>query len=142
MLKGRQAVMLLKTDARDQAWIDAFSQAMPELEVRLWPDTGDTSEINCALLWGPPPELFDGLDNLEVIFSLGAGVDSLLTCPTLPADLPIVRMVEPELTAGMVEFCLFHVLRFHRLMHRFEIQQAGRHWDCLLYTSPSPRDRG
>ena len=131
MLKENQAVMLLKTDTRDQAWIDAFSDAMPELEVRLWPDTGEASEINCALLWGPPPELFDGLDNLEVIFSIGAGVDSLLTCPTLPADLPIVRMVEPELTAGMVEFCLFHVLRFHRLMHRFETQQAERYWGEL-----------
>lgn len=131
MLKANHAVMLLKTDARDQAWIDAFSDAMPELEVRLWPETGDTSEINCALLWCPPPELFDGLDNLEVIFSIGAGVDSLLTCPTLPAHLPIVRMVEPELTAGMVEFCLFHVLRFHRLMHRFETQQAERHWEEL-----------
>ena len=123
--------MLLKTDTRDQAWIDAFSVAMPELEVRLWPKTGDRSEINCALLWGPPPELFDGLDNLEVIFSIGAGVDSLLTCPTLPAHLPIVRMVEPELTAGMVEFCLFHVLRFHRLMHLFENHRVNRHWKAL-----------
>ena len=68
MLKTGRAVMLLKTDARDKQWIDAFSRVMPELEVRLWPDTGDPGEINCALLWGPPPGLFEGLDNLEVIF--------------------------------------------------------------------------
>ena len=131
MLKENRAVLLLKTDTRDQAWIDAFSSAMPDLEVRLWPEMGDRSEINCALLWSPPPELFDGLDNLEVIFSIGAGVDSLLTCPTLPAHLPIVRMVESELTAGMVEFCLFHVLRFHRLMHLFENHRVNRHWEAL-----------
>jgi glyoxylate/hydroxypyruvate reductase A len=131
VLKENRAVLLLKTDTRDQAWIDAFSSAMPDLEVRLWPETGDRSEINCALLWGPPPELFDELDNLEVIFSIGAGVDSLLTCPTLPAHLPIVRMVESELTAGMVEFCLFHVLRFHRLMHLFENHRVSRHWEAL-----------
>ena len=131
MLKTGRAVMLLKTDARDKQWIDAFSRAMPELEVRLWPDIGDPGEINCALLWGPPPELFDALDNLEVIFSIGAGVDSLLTCPTLPVHLPIVRMVEPELTAGMVEFCLFHVLRFHRLMPQFETNRIARHWEEL-----------
>ena len=129
MLKTERAVMLLKTDARDKQWIDAFSRAMPELEVRLWPDTGDPSEINCALLWGPPPELFDRLDNLEVIFSIGAGVDSLLTCPTLPVHLPIVRMVESELTAGMVEFCLFHVLRFHRLMPQLESNRIARRWE-------------
>jgi glyoxylate/hydroxypyruvate reductase A len=137
VLKDSRAVLLLKTDTRDQAWIDAFSSAMPDLEVRLWPETGDRSEINCALLWGPPPELFDELDNLEVIFSIGAGVDSLLTCPTLPAHLPIVRMVESELTAGMVEFCLFHVLRFHRLMHLFENHRVNRHWEALTQVSAS-----
>ena len=132
MLKTGPAVMLLKTAARGEQWIDAFSRAMPELEVRLWPDTGDPSEINCALLWGPPPELFDGLDNLEVIFSIGAGVDSLLTCPTLPFHLPIVRMVEPELTAGMVEFCLFHVLRF-----QFESNRIAQHWEELTQSPAS-----
>ena len=137
MLKTGRVVMLLKTDARGKQWIDAFTRAMPELEVRLWPDTGNPSEINCALLWGPPPELFDGLDNLEVIFSIGAGVDSLLTCPTLPGHLPIVRMVEPELTAGMVEFCLFHVLRFHRLMPLFESNRIARHWQELTQAPAS-----
>lgn len=129
--------MLLKTDARDMQWIDAFSRAMPELEVRLWPDTGDPSEINCALLWGPPPELFDRLDNLEVIFSIGAGVDSLLNCPALPVHLPIVRMVESELTAGMVEFCLFHILRFHRLMPQFESNRTARRWEELTQAPAS-----
>jgi glyoxylate/hydroxypyruvate reductase A len=137
LLKENQTVMLLRTDAREQAWVDAFSEAMPELEVRLWPETGDPSEINCALLWGPPPELFDELDNLEVIFSIGAGVDSLMTCPTLPAHLPIVRMVESELTAGMVEFCLFHVLRFHRLMHLFENHRVERRWEQLTQVPAS-----
>ncbi len=129
--------MLLKTDARDMQWIDAFSRVMPELEVRLWPDTGDPSEINCALLWGPPPELFDRLDNLEVIFSIGAGVDSLLNCPALPVHLPIVRMVESELTAGMVEFCLFHILRFHRLMPQFESNRIARRWEELTQAPAS-----
>ncbi len=137
MLEDGKAIMLLKTDTRDKIWDDAFAQAMPELEVRLWPDTGNPSEINCALLWGPPPELFDGLDNLEVIFSIGAGVDSLLSCPTLPVHLPIVRMVEPELTAGMVEFCLFHVLRFHRLMPVFEANRVERHWEELTQAPAS-----
>lgn len=137
MLKTGRAVMLLKTDARDMQWIDAFSRVMPELEVRLWPDTGDPSEINCALLWGPPPELFDRLDNLEVIFSIGAGVDSLLNCPALPVHLPIVRMVESELTAGMVEFCLFHILRFHRLMPQFESNRIARRWEELTQAPAS-----
>jgi glyoxylate/hydroxypyruvate reductase A len=131
MLIQDKPVMLLKTDARDQEWINAFARVMPELELRVWPQVGDLKQITCALLWDPPAELFSGLENLEVIFSIGAGVDSLLRCPTLPTAVPIVRMVEPELTAGMVEFCLFQVLRFHRLMHCYERQQAQYVWKEL-----------
>ena len=124
-------VMLLKTDDRDQRWAETFAEIIPALEIRIWPNVGNPADINCALLWAPPPELFSDLKNLEVLFSCGAGVDSLLTCPTLPADIPVVRMVEPQLTAGMVEYCLFNVLRFHRLMHRFEEQQSRRYWEDL-----------
>lgn len=131
MLTLDSPVMLLKTDSRDQEWIGAFASVMPELEVRVWPQVGDLKEINCALLWDPPAELFNDLENLQVIFSIGAGVDSLLACAALPAQVPIVRMVEPQLTAGMVEFCLFQVLRFHRLMHCYEGQQAKSIWKEL-----------
>ena len=130
-------VMLLKTDDRDQQWAETFAEIFPALEIRIWPNVGNPADINCALLWAPPPELFSDLKNLEVLFSIGAGVDSLLTCPTLPADIPVVRMVEPQLTAGMVEYCLFNVLRFHRLMHRFEEQQSRRHWEDLAQVPAS-----
>jgi len=65
MLTQDNPVMLLKTDARDPQWISALTCAMPELEVRVWPQVGDLKEINCALLWNPPVELFSGLENLE-----------------------------------------------------------------------------
>ncbi|HJP44438.1 MAG TPA: hypothetical protein QGH18_00385, partial [Arenicellales bacterium] len=98
-----RAVLLLKSDfGRDPQWLEAFAGLMPDLEVRIWPKTGNPREIEYALLWAPPADLFDGLDRLQVIFSVGAGVDTLLECPALPAQVPIVRMVEPELTAGMV----------------------------------------
>ncbi len=74
-------VMLLKTDSRDTEWVKTFGEIAPEIEMRIWPDVGDPKEINCALLWAPPAELFASLENLEVIFSIGAGVDSLLRCP-------------------------------------------------------------
>jgi len=133
----KKPVMLLKTDSRDREWVQTFGEIAPEIEMRIWPDVGDPKEINCALLWAPPAELFASLENLEVIFSIGAGVDSLLRCPGLPTGVPIVRMVEPQLTAGMVEYCLFNVLRFHRLIHHFERQQEAKHWEELTQ-HPAP----
>ncbi|MDG2075974.1 MAG: hypothetical protein P8J24_05425, partial [Arenicellales bacterium] len=93
-------VLLVKRDLDVATWVQALNQQMPTLEVRIWPELGDPSEIEFALLWMPPLELFTQLPNVEVIFSVGAGIDHLLACPSLPRNIPIVRMVEPGLTSG------------------------------------------
>jgi len=53
--------------------------------------------------------------------------------------VPIVRMVEPELTRGMSEFVALHVLRFHRETPALEAQQRDRVWNELL--TPTAPDR-
>ena len=123
--------MLIYVGSRTQEWCDSIYQQIPNIEIRVWPDLGKKEEINCALIWDPQSELFKDLVNLEVIFSLGAGVDHLIQCPSLPANIPIVRMVDKQLTAGMVEYCLFNILRFHRSMHCYEKQQTDSLWNAL-----------
>ena len=135
-------VLLVKRDLDIPTWVQALNQQMPALEVRIWPELGDPSEIEFALLWMPPPELFTQLSNLEVIFSVGAGIDHLLACPSLPRNIPIVRMVEPGLTSGMVEYVLYNVLRFHRGMDRYDAQQRAAHWSVLPQISAEARSIG
>jgi hypothetical protein len=135
-------VLLVKRDLDIPTWVQALNQQMPALEVRIWPELGDPSEIEFALLWMPPPELFTELSNLEVIFSVGAGIDHLLACPSLPRNIPIVRMVEPGLTSGMVEYVLYNVLRFHRGMDRYDAQQRAAHWSVLPQISAEARSIG
>ncbi|HSK40232.1 MAG TPA: glyoxylate/hydroxypyruvate reductase A, partial [Arenibaculum sp.] len=71
-------------------WLAEFARQLPDLDVRVWPDMGDPADIRYALVWKPPPGVLRTLPRLEVIFSLGAGVDALLHDPELP-DLPLVR---------------------------------------------------
>ena len=124
--------LLLHIDSeRVPAWAAALRATLAEMPLRIWPDRGDPDQIRYALLWKPPSELFDGLHNLEVIFSVGAGIDHLLSCTTLPADVPVVRMVEPVLTAGMVEYVIYNVIRFHRRMHEYDVQQRQAQWQVL-----------
>ena len=40
----------------------------------------------------------------RLIVSLGAGVDHLLRDPSLPRDVPIVRLVDPYMTDAMSEY--------------------------------------
>lgn len=123
---------LLFYSATDHAgdWVAELNRQMPELDVRVWPDTGPVERIRYALVWKPPPGLLAGLPNLEAIFSLGAGVDALLKDATLP-DKPLVRMVEPGLTEGMREWVVLQVLYWHRNLHAYRSLQARALWRPL-----------
>ncbi len=47
-------------------------------------------------------------------YSLGAGVEHILAEPGLAADVPVVRLVDPYMTAAMGEYVEHQVLRLHR----------------------------
>ena len=90
------------TDSAED-WSRALSDIRPDIKTQTYPDVGDPSAIDYALVWRPPPGLLASLPNLKLIFSVGAGVDGLIEDPTLPAGVPVVRMVDQGLTEGMTE---------------------------------------
>lgn len=133
--------LIFRSDVdRADLWCDALRRHMPELDVRKWDDPGDPGDIEFALVWKPPPGGLRRFPNLKVIFSLGAGVDHLFTDPELPAGVPVVRMIEPELTRGMTEYVALHVLRHHRRQRELAAQQRAGRWKVLV-TPTAPRRR-
>jgi glyoxylate/hydroxypyruvate reductase A len=81
-------------------------------------------------VWQPPPGLLRTLPNLQLIVSVGAGVDSLLDDPTLPG-VPLVRFVDADLTGRMAEYVALNVLYHHRRMSEFRELQAQKVWKYL-----------
>lgn len=113
-------------------WSKAMRKAAPQLDVRAWPDgLGRIADIEYTAAWLPPPGVVKSLPNLKVIFSLGAGVDAILKDPTLPKDIPIVRVNEPDLTARMAEYIVLHVLLHHRQQRRIDENQKRKVWDSF-----------
>jgi glyoxylate/hydroxypyruvate reductase len=110
-------------------WAQKMRISLPRHSVRVWPEMGDISDIHYAAAWLPPANVLKDLPNLKVIFSLGAGVDAILTDPTLPRHIPIVRVNDPDLTMRMSEHILLHVLMHHRQQRRIEDNQRNRNWD-------------
>ncbi|MDD9902996.1 MAG: glyoxylate/hydroxypyruvate reductase A [Rhodospirillaceae bacterium] len=131
--------LIMKPDLEHaRAWSDVFTDAMPEMPVRDWSAPGDKADIEFAFVWAPEPGALREFPNLKCIFSIGAGVDHLLKDPDLPDGVPIVRMVEPELTQGMSEYVTMHVLRYHREVPALEQQQRDKVWHELIApTAPS-----
>lgn len=113
-------------------WSHELKRALPELDLRLWPDAGDLREIDYVLTWNPPPGFLKQFPNLRAIFCMGAGVDRLLLDPELPAHIPLVRMADPGLSVFMKEYVIMRVLHYHRDMPAYEQQQREALWRPLM----------
>lgn len=121
--------LIMKTDTnRGPWWRDEFKKVLPDLEFRIYPDLGNIAEIEYALVWKPPHGFLKTLPSLRAIFSLGAGVDHVFDDPHLPDGVPIVRLVDTQLTRQMTEYAVLHTLRFHRNGPGYEQQQRDRAW--------------
>jgi glyoxylate/hydroxypyruvate reductase A len=121
--------LLFRSSVDSEArWKPQLARLMPELEVRIWPEIGDPAEIDYALVWRPEPGLLASLPNLQLILSLGAGVDHILTDPHLPRGVPIVRLVDPYMTGAMSEYIVFQALRLHRQDLDYRAQQEEGIW--------------
>ena len=121
--------LLFKSDFdRGDSWRRVLLELEPGLDLREWPEIGDPADIDYALVWKPPKGELKTYPNLKAIFSLGAGIDHLASDPELPRNLPVVRMVEPGLTAGMTEFVIMSVLYHHRFMLDYAAQAREHLW--------------
>jgi glyoxylate/hydroxypyruvate reductase A len=121
------------------AWRRYLAAHDSTIEFRVWPDTGPVEEIDYVLAWLSKPGDLRRYPNLKTIFWLGAGVDHLLKDRELPRHVPIVRLVDEGLTAGMTEYVLLHVLRYHRRLPELEAQQREGVWRQLTF--PLAKDR-
>lgn len=111
-----------------EAWAAALTTAWPELDVRVWPDTGDVDAITLALVFRPPRGFFRPFPGLKLITNLGAGVDAIIADPTLPEGVPVARLVDPGMTQMMVSYVLLAVLRHHRDFPLFEAATREGRW--------------
>jgi len=111
-----------------KGWEERFRTLAPQHRICVWPEqVGDPTDVHYACVWHPPPGLLAGFRNLKAIFSLGAGADDLLADPTLPA-VPVVRIVDADLTMRMTEYVVLHVLMYHRRQRLYDAQQRERLW--------------
>lgn len=111
-----------------EPWRARFSAALPDRPIALLGEGFDPASIRYAAAWKQPEGAFQGLPNLKAIFSLGAGVDHLFKDRQLPAGVPIVRVVDPDLTTRMSEYVVMHCLMALRRVDAYRRFQAESRW--------------
>ena len=107
-----------------------FRAELPEHDVvTTVPEDGRPTP--CVVVGVPPAGLLARLHGLKLVLSINAGVEHLLASGEVPADVPIVRMVDPGLVEGMVEWVAARVLAWHRNLFAYRDQQAEGRWAQL-----------
>ena len=120
---------LLICPAKDpRPWVEALHSVDPDLPVRVWPDTGDKSDIEFALVWNHPTIDWPAYTSLKALSSLGAGIDHFLKDPDVPKDIPIARIVDPELVQSMSEYVVTAALTHFRAFLNYRLNQTNAVW--------------
>ena len=130
------AVLFSTTEENIERWTGELRRNAPDLDLRIWPDVGLIEDIEFAIVAKPPRGDLARYPNLKAIFSMWAGVEDLLSDSSI-GHLPIVRMIEPGLTSGIVVYVVHHVTGFHIQISEYK----PRIWQHPFKTAfKSPRD--
>lgn len=135
------AFLYIAAAERGQVWASMIAAALPEIDVRLSPGIGDPADVRYLAAWTLPPGLIGTLPNLEVLFSIGAGVDQL-DLRQIPTTVTVVRLIEPNLAAAMAEYVVMTVLALHRDLYAYADQQRTGSWRQLPQVPASERRVG
>jgi glyoxylate/hydroxypyruvate reductase A len=133
---GARGILVASGPWDPQPWAETARALDPDRPVFIWPDLPDPSPIRYVMAWHPPEAALAALPNLEVIFSLGAGVEHILSRSNLP-DVPIARIVSDDLTDRMVEWVTLQVLMHHRQQRRYDRLQRAHRWHELRQPAAS-----
>ena len=119
---------IIAPPTQTKKWEIEFHKQAPNEDVLIGYETDRPEEIECVLVWGHPKGSLKKFKNLKLIFSMGAGVDHILNDDTIPKNIPISRIVDPQMAFSMTNYILMAVLNYQRCWYDFQDAQKKNHW--------------
>ena len=110
-------------------WVTVFNKLISKDSIVIWPNVLDYDKIDCVALWNQPHGLLNKFKNLKLIHSMGAGVDHILSDPSLPENIPICRISDEKLSFSMSNYIIMAVLFYHKRLIKYQSDKKNNIWD-------------
>lgn len=117
---------------RGSEWEALFSERAPEIGFDYRMEAVDPLSVRYLGVWQPMDGMAERFPNVEVLFSLGAGIDQF-DLDALPAHWQLVRMIEPGISEAMAEYVTLAVLALRRNLIAYRHQQTHGEWQALRF---------
>ena len=122
-------MLLLDSTSKDLTpWIQAFKKHLPADEVVTWDQLDNTSKVKVAVVWKHQQDLFEKIPNVQLVASLGAGVDHIINDPLLPKEVPVSKVISPYLSTPMSNYCIGAILHFHKQFDKYWEDKQQKRW--------------
>lgn len=110
------------------AYVESFNRYSHAFSVVTADMPHDPEQITFALLWHPDDDFFERYPNVKLVASIAAGVDNILSCPSLPANVIVCRNRDPEQASIMSTFAIWHIIGHQRRFDRYREQKNQHLW--------------
>lgn len=121
-------LLYLSSPERGVIWKPLLSAALPN--VPFWDgldEVPDPNAVRFVACWIAPDDLFERFPNIELLISVGAGVDQF-DFEALPDHVQVVRMITPGIREMVQEYVALGVLALHRDVPLYVQQQRQSLW--------------
>ncbi|MEM6633478.1 MAG: glyoxylate/hydroxypyruvate reductase A [Bacteroidota bacterium] len=122
------AIGIIIPDRDPQPIVSELKRYLGE-EIQVYPHITKVETITSILAWKQPKGIFSQFPNLELVSSLGAGVDHILEDPSLPSTVAVTRIVYENLGRSMARYAAGAVLQFHKSLLAYYQCKEKKNWD-------------
>ena len=129
--------MALLLDVRQPEWMteealrDQLQPLMSNVPIYCSLDDGPLDQVRMLAVVKLHSGIIDRLPNVGLIQKLGAGVESIVHNPELPAEIRVARLAPDTPADEIAEYCLAYVLRDLRNMAKHDADAAQKRWDPI-----------
>lgn len=127
------AILLNNQDYDNSSWAEQLGQLLPNKALYIYNQLDRDSlqkiapEIEYAVIWNHPAGDLQRYPRLKAILLLGAGTEHIDQDNTVP-DVPIVRLIAPEVLNDMALYTLYWVIDIQRHLSIYRQQQQQKQW--------------